>query len=109
LVPTILMTLMTLMTLMIPMVLIGSHSSLCSAYYPPSSRQLVVSPFPSLVLRDDMNIDIDESDCIMVQEGGSDVGKRSVGVAGAKDPAEAGAGAPVVCLNAPPVKRHLFV
>jgi hypothetical protein len=40
-----------------------------------------------------MNTDIDESDCIVIQKGGSEVGKRGVGVIGSPDPAEAGAGA----------------
>ena len=33
-----------------------------------------------------MNTDIDESDCIVVQKGGGEVGKRSVEVAGSPDP-----------------------
>jgi hypothetical protein len=41
-----------------------------------------------------MNTDIDESDCIVIQKGGSEVGKRGVVVAGFPDSAEAGAGAP---------------
>ena len=41
-----------------------------------------------------MNTDIDESDCIVAQKGGGDVGKRGVGLAGSKDPADAGASAP---------------
>jgi hypothetical protein len=40
-----------------------------------------------------MNIDIDESDCIMIQKGGGEVGKRGVEAAGSSDPAKAGAGA----------------
>jgi hypothetical protein len=43
---------------------------------------------------DDMNTDIDESDCIVIQKGGSEVRKRGVGAVGFTDPAEAGAGAP---------------
>jgi hypothetical protein len=41
-----------------------------------------------------MNIDIDEEDCIVVETKGSEVGKRSAGLAGSSDPADAGAGAP---------------
>jgi hypothetical protein len=41
-----------------------------------------------------MNIDIDEDDCIVVETKGSEVGKRSAGLAGSSDPADAGAGAP---------------
>jgi hypothetical protein len=41
-----------------------------------------------------MNTDIDENDCIVIQKGGSEVGKRGVGLAGSKDPADAGASAP---------------
>ena len=37
---------------------------------------------------------IDESDCIMIQKGGGEVGKRSVGLWGSKGPAGADAGAP---------------
>ncbi|KAM0708882.1 hypothetical protein Q7P35_002918 [Cladosporium inversicolor] len=40
-----------------------------------------------------MNTDIDESDCIVIQKGGGEVGKRSVEVAGSKDPAVADASA----------------
>lgn len=35
-----------------------------------------------------MNTDIDENDCIVVETKGSDVGKRSAGWAGLKDPAD---------------------
>jgi hypothetical protein len=41
-----------------------------------------------------MNTDIDESDCIVVQKGGGEVGKRSVEVAGSPDPPNADASAP---------------
>ena len=41
-----------------------------------------------------MNTDIDESDCIVIQKGGGEVGKRSVEYAGSKDPANADASAP---------------
>ena len=41
-----------------------------------------------------MNTDIDENDYIVIQKGGSEVGKRGVGLAGSKDPADAGASAP---------------
>ena len=41
-----------------------------------------------------MNTDIDENDCIVIQKGGSKVGKRGVGLAGSFDPADAGASAP---------------
>jgi len=44
--------------------------------------------------RDDMNIDIDEDDCIVVETKGSEVGKRSAGLAGLSDPANAAANAP---------------
>lgn len=44
--------------------------------------------------RRDMNTDIDESDCIVIQKEGSEVGKRGVGLAGSKDPAGADAGVP---------------
>ncbi|KAM0701564.1 hypothetical protein Q7P35_010472 [Cladosporium inversicolor] len=40
-----------------------------------------------------MNTDIDESDCIVIQKGGGEVGKRSVESAGSKDPAIADASA----------------
>jgi hypothetical protein len=40
-----------------------------------------------------MNTDIDDSDCIVIQKGGGEVGKRGVKAAGSLDPAEAGAGA----------------
>jgi hypothetical protein len=33
-----------------------------------------------------MNTDIDESDCIVIQKGGGEVGKRSVEVVGSPDP-----------------------
>lgn len=42
----------------------------------------------------DMNTDIDKSDCIVNQTEGSEVGKRSVGLVGSKDPADADASAP---------------
>jgi hypothetical protein len=41
----------------------------------------------------DMNININEDDCIVVETKGSDVSKRSVGLAGSSDPADAGASA----------------
>lgn len=41
-----------------------------------------------------MNIDINQNDHIIPQRKGSEVGKRSVGLAGSKDPADAGASAP---------------
>ena len=41
-----------------------------------------------------MNIDIDEDDCIVVDTKGSELGKRSAGLAGSEDPADAGASAP---------------
>jgi hypothetical protein len=41
-----------------------------------------------------MNTDIDESDCAVIQKEGSEVGKRGVGSAGSKDPADADASAP---------------
>lgn len=41
-----------------------------------------------------MNTDIDKSDCIMIQTEGSEVGKRSVGLVGSRDPADADASAP---------------
>jgi hypothetical protein len=37
-----------------------------------------------------MNTDIDKNDCIVLQTGGSEVGKRSAGSAGLKVPADAG-------------------
>jgi hypothetical protein len=43
--------------------------------------------------RDDMNTDIDDSDCIVIQKGGGEVRKRSVEFAGSKDPANADASA----------------
>ena len=42
----------------------------------------------------DMNTDIDDSDCIVIQKGGGEVGKRSVEVAGSPDPPNADASAP---------------
>ena len=44
--------------------------------------------------RDDMNANIDKSDCIVIQTEGSEVGKRSVGLVGSKNPADADASAP---------------
>jgi molecular chaperone DnaK (HSP70) len=41
-----------------------------------------------------MNTDIDENDCIVIRKGGSEVGKRGVGLVGSKDPADASASAP---------------
>jgi hypothetical protein len=41
-----------------------------------------------------MNTDIDDSDCIVVQKGGGEVGKRSVEVAGSPDPPNADVSAP---------------
>ena len=41
-----------------------------------------------------MNTDIDDSDCIVVQKGGGEVGKRNVEVVGSPDPANADASAP---------------
>ena len=41
-----------------------------------------------------MNIDIDEDDCIVVETKGSEIGKRSAGLAGSPGPANAGASAP---------------
>ena len=44
--------------------------------------------------KNDMNTDIDDSDCIVVQKGGGEVGKRNVEAVGSQDPANADAGAP---------------
>ena len=41
-----------------------------------------------------MNTNIDENDCIVVETKGSEVGKRSAGLAGSKNPADAAASAP---------------
>jgi hypothetical protein len=41
-----------------------------------------------------MNTDIDDSDCIVVQKGGGEVGKRNVEVAGSPDPPNADASTP---------------
>ena len=41
-----------------------------------------------------MNTDIDDSDCIVVQKGGGEVGKRNVEVVGSPDPPNADASAP---------------
>ena len=41
-----------------------------------------------------MNTDIDDSDCIVIQKGGGEVGKRSVEVVGSPDPPNADASAP---------------
>jgi hypothetical protein len=41
-----------------------------------------------------MNTDIDDNDCIVVQKGGGEVGKRSVEVAGSSDPPNADASVP---------------
>ena len=41
-----------------------------------------------------MNTDIDDSDCIVVQKGGGEVGKRNVEAVGSQDPANADAGTP---------------
>jgi hypothetical protein len=40
-----------------------------------------------------MNTDIDDSDCIVIQKGGGEVGKLGVKVAGSQDHTDAGAGA----------------
>jgi hypothetical protein len=40
-----------------------------------------------------LNTDIDDSDCIVIQKGGGEVGKRGVELAGSQGPANAGAGA----------------
>jgi hypothetical protein len=44
--------------------------------------------------RDDMDTNIDESDCIVIQKEGSEVRKRGVGLAGSSDPADADASVP---------------
>lgn len=41
-----------------------------------------------------MNNDIEESECIVIQKEGGEVGKRGVGLGGPKSPAGADAGAP---------------
>jgi hypothetical protein len=41
-----------------------------------------------------MNTDIDDSDCIVVQKGGGEVGKRNVEVVGSPDPVNADASMP---------------
>jgi hypothetical protein len=41
--------------------------------------------------KNDINTDIDDSDCIVVQKGGGKVGKRNVEVVGSPDPANADA------------------
>jgi hypothetical protein len=41
-----------------------------------------------------MNTDIDDSDCIVVQKGGGEVGKRNVEVAGSPDPPNADTSTP---------------
>ena len=41
-----------------------------------------------------MNTDIDDSDCIVIQKGGGEVGKQSVEVVGSPDPPNADASAP---------------
>jgi hypothetical protein len=43
--------------------------------------------------KNDMNTDIDDSDCIVVQKGGGEVRKRSVEVTGSPDPPNADASA----------------
>jgi hypothetical protein len=43
--------------------------------------------------KNDMNTDIDDSDCIVIQKGGGEVGKRSVEVVGSPDPPNADASA----------------
>jgi hypothetical protein len=43
--------------------------------------------------KNDMNTDIDDSDCIVIQKGGGEVGKRSVEVTGSPDPPNADASA----------------
>jgi hypothetical protein len=45
-------------------------------------------------VKENINTDIDESDCIVIQKGGGEVGKRGVGLWGPKGPADADAGAP---------------
>jgi hypothetical protein len=45
-------------------------------------------------MEDDMNIDIHENDCIVVETKGDEVGKRSPRWVGSPDPADAGASAP---------------
>ena len=44
--------------------------------------------------KNDMNTDIDDSDCIVVQKGGGEVGKQSVEFIGSLDPPNADASAP---------------
>jgi hypothetical protein len=39
-----------------------------------------------------LNTDIDDSDCIVIQKGGGEVGKRGVELAGSQGPANADAG-----------------
>jgi hypothetical protein len=41
------------------------------------------------LVRDDINTDIDDSDCIVVQKGGGEVGKQNIEVAGSPDPPNA--------------------
>jgi hypothetical protein len=54
-------------------------------------------PFVSVAAKsrgkNDMNTDIDDSDCIVVQKGGGKVRKRSVEVVGSPDPPNADASA----------------
>ena len=48
-----------------------------------------------MVRKNDMNTDIDDNDCIVVQKGGGEVGKRNVKVVGSLDPPNADASMPI--------------
>jgi hypothetical protein len=54
---------------------------------------MVVRKIVGRMGRDDMNTDIDDSDCIVIQKGGGKVGKPGVESAGSQGPANADAGA----------------
>jgi hypothetical protein len=56
-------------------------------------RRFIVMNLCRIAGRNDMNTDIDDSDCIVVQKGGGEVRKQSVEVVGSLDPPNADASA----------------
>jgi hypothetical protein len=60
----------------------------------PGRGKVLAAKHVSAGRRDDMNIDIDENDCIVVETKGGEVGKRGAGMAGSENPTNGGASAP---------------